>query len=130
MQAESGAHALSVKIIFKMEGIGEAKGLIKRFLSPKTVDALSRSLPVKGRAALWKEEVYFETPVKVGSEKPRRKVDVGDIAYWPLSSAVCIFFGKTQPYSPVNLVGKITEGLELFQQVKEGTPITMEKEEA
>jgi hypothetical protein len=28
-----------------------------------------RKLPIEGGAALWKEEVYFETPIKMGEEK-------------------------------------------------------------
>lgn len=115
------------EVVFKIEGLGEAKGVFKRFLSPKTVDAILKVLPIHSRAAVWKEEVYFETPVKAGLEKPKSRVEAGDIAYWPLGSAICVFYGKSQPYSPVNLIGKVTEGLTLFQAVKEGTPIVLEK---
>lgn len=98
-----------------------------RFQSPMTVDNLANALPFEGRAARWKEEVYFETPVKLGGEKPRNKVEVGTLAYWPMGSALCIFYGSTQPYSPVNIVGKITSNLELFRNVKSGTKIRVEK---
>ncbi len=116
-----------INIIIKVEGAGEAKAELIRFLSPKTVDAINKSLPLTGRTALWKEEVYFETPVKVGSEKPKSRVETGDLAYWPIGAAFCIFYGKTQPYSPVNLIGKITENLELFTRVNEGARIVVEK---
>jgi hypothetical protein len=120
-------HPGLVEVVFKMEGVGEAKGVLKRFLSPKTVDAILRALPIHSRAVVWKEEVYFETPVKAGLEKPKSKLEAGDIAYWPLGSAVCVFYGKSQPYSPVNLIGKVTEGISLFHAVKEGTPIVLVK---
>jgi hypothetical protein len=120
-------HPGLVEVVFKMEGVGEAKGVLKRFLSPKTVDAILRALPIHSRAVVWKEEVYFETPVKAGLEKPKSEVEAGDIAYWPLGSAVCVFYGKSQPYSPVNLIGKVTEGISLFHGVKEGTPIVLVK---
>ncbi len=116
-----------INIIIKVEGAGEAKAELIRFLSPKTVDAINKSLPLTGRTALWKEEVYFETPVKVGSEKPKSRVETGDLAYWPIGAAFCIFYGKTQPYSPVNLIGKTTENLELFTRVNEGARIVVEK---
>ena len=116
-----------IDVIIKVEGAGEAKAELIRFLSPKTVDAINKSLPLTGRTALWKEEVYFETPVKVGSEKPKSRVETGDLAYWPIGAAFCIFYGKTQPYSPVNLIGKITENLELFTRVNEGARIVVEK---
>ena len=109
------------------EGFGEAEGELVRFQSPMTVDNLANALPFEGRAAKWKEEVYFETPVKMGVEKPKSKVEVGSMAYWPMGSALCIFYGPTDPYSPVNLVGKITSNLEMFRSLKSGTKIRVEK---
>ena len=41
--------------------------------------------------------------------------------------AVCVFYGPTRPYRPVNKLGRITEGLDLFRNVKEGTIVTIRK---
>jgi len=65
--------------------------------------------------------------VKTGAEKPKPTVETGTLAYWPMGNALCIFYGKTQPYSPVNVVGHVTKNLELFRSVKSGTKITIEK---
>ena len=116
-----------VKIRMIAELFGEAEGELVRFQSPMTVDSLTKALPFEGRVARWKEEAYFETPVKLGSEKAKSKVEVGTIAYWPMGSALCIFYGATQPYSPVNIVGKVNSNLELFRTVKSGTKIRVEK---
>ena len=113
-----------VKVL--LENLGEAEGELVRFLAPRTVEALIKKMPIEGRAAIWKEEVYFETPVKMGTEKPKSKVETGTVAYWPMGSAICIFYGKTQPYSPVNVIGRITRNLELFRKVKEGDKIKIE----
>ena len=115
-----------VKIRFLIEGLGEAEGELVRFLAPRTIDTIVRKLPVEGRAALWKEEVYFEIPVKIGEEKAKPTVETGTIAFWPMGSALCIFYGQSQPYSPVNILGKITKNLELFEQVKSGATIKVE----
>ena len=115
------------RVKLKAEGGGEAEGELIRFYSPMTVDNLARALPFEGRAAKWKEEVYFETPVKMGTEKAKSKVEVGALAYWPMGSALCIFYGPTDPYSPVNLVGKITSNLEMFRSLKSGTKVRVEK---
>jgi hypothetical protein len=109
-----------------MEGLGEAEGELVRFLAPRTIDTIVRKLPVEGRAALWKEEVYFEIPVKIGEEKAKPTVETGTLAFWPMGSALCVFFGQSQPYSPVNILGKITKNLELFEQVKSGATIKVE----
>ena len=115
-----------VKVKFLIEGLGEAEGELVRFLAPRTIDAIVRKLPVEGRAALWKEEVYFEIPIKMGEEKAKPTVETGTIAFWPMGSAICIFYGKSQPYSPVSTLGKITSNLEIFKQVKSGTTIKVE----
>jgi len=122
---ESDVSRYKVRLV--AEGFGEAEGELIRFQSPMTVDNLAKALPFEGRAARWKEEIYFETPVRLGVEKAKSNVDVGTIAYWPMGSALCVFYGATQPYSPVNLVGKITSNLELFARLKSGTKIRVEK---
>ena len=116
-----------IKIKFIIEGLGEAEGELVRFLAPRTIDTLVRKLPIEGRAALWKEEVYFETPIKMGEEKAKGTVEKGTIAFWPMGSAICIFFGESQPYSPVSILGEVTKNLELFGRVKSGTKIRVEK---
>ena len=115
-----------VKIRFVIEGLGEAEGELVRFLAPRTIDTIVRKLPVEGRAALWKEEVYFEIPVRIGEEKAKPTVETGTIAFWPMGSALCIFYGQSQPYSQVNILGKVTKNLELFEQVKSGATIKVE----
>jgi hypothetical protein len=112
-----------IKIKFLIEGLGEAEGELVRFLAPRTIDTIVRKLPLEGRAALWKEEVYFEVPLKMGEEKAKPTVEMGTIAFWPMGSAICVFYGKSQPYSPVSILGKITANLELFKQVKSGSTI-------
>ena len=116
-----------IPITFIMEKIGKAEGELIRIYSPRTVDAIIRQLPVEGRAALWQEEVYFDIPVKMGNEKAKPTVEKGTLAYWPMGSAFCVFYGETQPYSPVNIIGKVTKNLELFEGVKSGTKIIVEK---
>lgn len=115
-----------VKVKFLIEGLGQAEGELVRFLAPRTIDFITRKLPIEGRAALWKEEIYFEIPIKMGEEKAKSTVETGTIAFWPMGSALCVFYGKSQPYSPVSILGKITSNLEIFKQVKSGTTIKVE----
>jgi hypothetical protein len=110
-----------------VDGVGKAEGELVRIRSPRTADAIIRRLPLEGRAALWQKEVYFSIPVKMGNEKAKPTVEKGALAYWPMGSAFCIFYGETQPYSPVNIIGQVTKNLELFERVKSGTKIIVEK---
>jgi hypothetical protein len=126
--SESNTASVSrIPIKITVEKGGEVQGELIRYLAPRTVDAIVRALPIEGFAALWKEEVYFETPVIMGDEKAKAKVQKGDLAYWPMGKAFCIFYGESQPYSPVNIIGKVTMNLELFANVKSGSVIRVEK---
>lgn len=116
---------IPIKIV--IEGLGEAEGELIRFLAPRTVDALVRKLPVEGRVALYSNEVYFEVPLNMGEEKAKSVAEKGMIAYWPMGRAFCIFYDKSHPYSSVNLIGQITENLQIFSQVKSGTKITINR---
>ncbi len=116
-----------IPVKFVIEGIGEAEGEFVRHLAPRTLEAIMKQLPIEGQAALWQEEVYFEIPVKMGSEKAKPTVEKGTIAFWPMGNALCIFFGESQPYSPVNIVGRVKTNLELFARVRSGTKIRVEK---
>ncbi|UCE96821.1 MAG: hypothetical protein JSV51_04330 [Candidatus Bathyarchaeota archaeon] len=116
-----------IPIKFIVEKVGKADGELIRHLAPRTVDAIIKVLPIEGRIALWKEEVYFEIPIKMGDEKAKPNVEKGTIAYWPMGNALCIFYGETQPYSPVNIVGEVKANLEAFAETKSGTRIRVEK---
>jgi uncharacterized protein len=115
-----------VKIKFILEGLGEAEGELARFKAPRTIDMILRKLPIVSRIALYKEEIYFEIPIKMGEEKAKSSVETGAIAFWPMGSALCVFYGKSQPYSPVSILGSITKNLELFKTAKSGTAIKIE----
>jgi len=115
-----------IKIKFLIEGLGEAEGELVRFLAPRTIDTIVRKLPLEGRAAVWKEEVYFEIPLKMGEEKAKPAVESGTIAFWPMGSALCVFYGNSQPYTPVSILGKITTNLELFSKVKSGLTVKVQ----
>lgn len=116
-----------VPVRFLLEDGRHAEGELIRFYAPKTTDALLKRLPIEGRIARWKEEVYFEAGITAGLEKPKSKVETGTIAFWPMGSAVCIFYGQTQPYSPVNVIGLIKTGIEIFMDVALGGKIRLEK---
>ena len=124
--SNEAADVSRIKVKFVIEGLGEAEGELVRFLAPRTIDTIVRKLPVEGRAALWKEEVYFEIPIKMGEEKAKPTVETGTIAFWPMGSALCVFYGNSQPYSPVSILGKITSNLDVFKEVKSGITIKVE----
>ncbi len=92
------------------------------------------ALPLEGRANVWGDEIYFEIPVRAGAEPDARaEVGIGELGYWPMGSAFCIFFGPTpvsvderpRAYSPVNILGKVVGDAGRFRSVKAGTPVKL-----
>jgi len=116
------------KVLFRIEGVGEAKAELIRIKSPLTAESIWRAVPLSGKASVWMDaEVYFPAGVKRGLEKATRKVEEGDIAYWPLGDAICVFYGKIEPYSDVNVIGRVVDNLKVFSRVKLGTNIILDK---
>jgi len=99
-----------------------------------TAQLIHAALPIEGRANCWGDEIYFEIPVKAGQEPAAREiVEVGELGYWPVGHAFCIFFGPTpvstderpRAYSPVNILGRVTGDAAQFRQVKNGDRVVI-----
>jgi hypothetical protein len=94
-----------------------------------TGEAILAALPLESRVTVWGEEIYFDVPVRLESEPDAREtVAVGDLGYWPMGPAFCIFFGPTpvsqgtepRAYSPVNVFGKVMGDATVLTQVADG----------
>jgi len=120
-----------VKVIMRMIEIeisGKGKAIAKLDeRNPGIREAFFAALPLQGSASLWGEEVYFDVPVQLADENTSPSAEAGDICYWSPGPAFCIFFGRTQPYSAVNHLGRVTEGLEIFRQAKAGDRIILSR---
>ena len=117
-------------IKFKIDGIGEAEGELYRVKAPQSVEKIWYSAPFSGRAKIVENsELYFLVDFQAKAEHPTFDVEPGDIAYWPMQKAICVFWEKIKPYSEVNIVGKITKNLDLFKQARSLTRVTLDKRE-
>lgn len=103
-----------------------------------TAQQVWQALPIDGRANTWGDEIYFQIPVSAGSEPDARAdVQVGELAYWPMGSAFCIFFGPTpvssgskpRTYSPVNILGHVLGDATQFRSVHSGDAVRIEQAE-
>jgi hypothetical protein len=101
-----------------------------------TAQVVWDALPFEGRANTWGDEIYFEIPVVVNQEPDARAgVEVGELGYWPVGNAFCIFFGPTpastddrpRAYSPVNILGRVVGDATAFRAVRDGTRVQVER---
>lgn len=106
---------------------GEAKGYLNRLTAPLTVETIQQMLPINSRTSPAMGHVSVLLGIKRGTEKPVTQVKAGTIAYWPRSDALTIYSKDTKPYSPVNKIGEIEENLELFNRLRSGSRIIIER---
>ena len=122
---------MRIKITTKSTGPVEAEITDE---NPVTAKAILDALPIKGRANIWGEEIYFTVPVESDVENPKVVVVLGDLAFWPPGIAFCIFFGPTpmsrgdeiRPASEVNVFGSIIGDPKVFMNVSSGEEVIIE----
>ncbi|UCD24515.1 MAG: hypothetical protein JSW51_00935 [Gemmatimonadota bacterium] len=100
-----------------------------------TAKAIFDTLPIEASGNTWGEEIYFEIPVD-SEEAPdaTEHVAVGDLGYWPVGSAFCIFFGRTpastddepRAASPVNPIGRVVDDVTVLVGAPHGVEVKIE----
>jgi hypothetical protein len=101
-----------------------------------TAQQVWEALPMEGQANVWGDEIYFEIPV-VAEQAPeaRAEVEVGELGYWPVGHAFCVFFGPTpastderpRAYSPVNILGQVLGDATQFRSVRNGELVSLRR---
>ncbi len=109
----------------EVRGKGKASLHLFRHLSPLTVSALLRAMPIESRVSVQNSMVCIFTNLRVGVEKPKTEFLRGDAAFLPLNSTLCFFLGRVSSGRPLNHVGKIERGIELLENVKPGDVIVV-----
>ena len=103
-----------------------------------TAGAIWEALPLTARGNRWGEEIYFEIPVHLPEAEDAREVlEAGELGYWPVGHAFCIFWGPTpasrsgeiRAYSPVNVFGQLEGDPRAFDAVPGGAEMEIEREE-
>lgn len=118
--ALAGDIALEIRIL-----VGDRE-LPARVDGSPTALAIASAVPLEGTANRWGEEVYFTIPLQL-EEAPNARQDmaVGELGYWPMGTAFCIFFGPTpastgsapRAYSNVNPFGRVDADERTVKQV-------------
>ena len=99
-----------------------------------TARAVWDALPIDGWVNRWGEEIYFEIPVSAElAADARAEMEIGELAYWPVGRAFCVFFGPTpaskasepRAYSPVNPIGMVIGNLRMLLDIHDGQPVKL-----
>jgi len=100
-----------------------------------TAEAIWNALPIEAQASTWGDEIYFSIPVYVEEANAQEIVEKGDLGYWPVGHAFCIFFGRTpasrgdeiRPASAVNVFGHVEGDPAVFRGVRSGEKVMVER---
>ena len=115
---------------------GEASGYLNRLTAPLTVGEILKILPLNTRTSPAMGFASIIVGIKRGTEKSVDQVKAGTIGYWPRGDAITycprgdaitIYPEDARPYGPVNRIGVVEEGLELFKGLRSGSRIIIEK---
>ena len=109
------------QLVLEIKGKNTFTCEVKRHLSPKTVGAIMRSLPLEGNAhLLGKSIVYFETSIDSGIERPKKDFKKGDVAFLPSEGSICFFVNDASYGKTMTPIGKISENVDELKNVKSG----------
>ena len=127
---------MRVRVYVVSEATGRVEVELTDERSPRTFRALLEALPIESRAMRWGDELYFEVPVDVPEENAVDVVEKGAVAYWPPGRCLCVFWGPTpaskepgeiRPASPVNIVGRVVGDPTVFNRVRPGDLVRVER---
>ena len=120
----SSLSLIPVRIVYRGESIAAE---LHRVAAPRTVEAVVMNLPLEGPAIHTGDQVYFKANLGLGTEKPRREVEAETIGYWPLGDAVCVFLKDFRPYSPVNMIGRLSSDPSRLAEEERGSTMRLER---
>ena len=109
------------QLVLEIRGKAKISCDLKRHLSPRTVGAIMRSLPLEGHAHLLGKSIsYFETHVDGGIERSRSEFKKGDVAFLPSAGSICFFLNDAVFAKTMTPIGKLGENIDALKDVKSG----------
>jgi len=119
----------STAVRIQVEGGIELQGRLNRYLAPMTYDRVVRALPLSGVLALSGGLAYFQVEIRRGAEKEAKKVEPGDILYWPSIPAIAFVVEPTSPPVQAVRIGRLTSDPIILKNVRKGSRIVVAETE-
>ena len=117
------------QLVLEIRGKAKISCDLKRHLSPRTVGAIMRSLPLEGHAHLLGKSIsYFETHVDGGIERSRSEFKKGDVAFLPSAGSICFFLNDAIFAKTMTPIGKLGENIDVLKDVKSGDVLSIYEE--
>ncbi len=123
--AQDAGSVSRVECLAQVRGKGEAKVVFLRHLAPLTVNAIFHALPIDSRVSMSTAMMSMFTSIQVGVEKPRLSYERGDVAFLAGGGLLCVFLKAAKSDRPLNPVGKVESGMEVFDSIARGDVVRL-----
>ena len=123
--APTAGSVSKIDCLASIAGRGTARVSLFRHLAPLTVNSIVRTLPFDSRVTVQTAMVMLFTQLRVGVEKPRSGFARGDVAFLPSGGLICVFLGEARSDRPLNPMGRVESGIELFDGVRPGDVVRL-----
>lgn len=99
------------------------RAVLNRVAAPLIIEEIKSKMPIEGRAALLRGEMKITMALNKGNLKPTKEVKRGNIAYMPLGDSLCIYLRDMTTFSPVNILGQVSDekDLSILEKVRRGS---------
>jgi hypothetical protein len=99
------------------------RAVLNRVAAPLIIEEIKSKIPIEGRAALLRGEMKITMAINKGNLKPTKEVKRGNIAYMPLGDSLCIYLRDMTTFSPVNVLGHVSneKDLNVLEKVRRGS---------
>ena len=115
---------VNLKMIIRDKG--EIEVNLFKHLSPTAVGNILRNIPIEGRMNKLDETfAYILTPIKIGSERSRKKFEKGDISFIASNGAIGIFLKDMEVSKSMSLIGKIKPDEDILNRISNGDSISL-----
>jgi uncharacterized protein len=121
-----------IEIIFKLENLD----FFAELDNSLTASNIVKLLPMESVVAKWGEEIFFNIQkIQSNPENRTSRVNVGDVAFCPEGSCLCIFLGPTPasvmetpvPENPVVIIGRVITPRDKLKSIMPGERIKVLK---
>ncbi len=113
--------------MFKLivQGVGEASGVLRRAIAPRTVSEILKSKKLSGYFISRGCMIGFITDIISAPEKAKVEFKEGEVAFSPPDRSLWIALEDCRSNRPLTPIGKILKGLEVLEMAS-GKATTLE----
>ena len=127
ISSKPNLHSVSqIPLLLEIPGKGQIKCQIFRHLSPITISAIIKRLPLSGLMHRFKTSmIYFESGLNIGAEKQKDIFKKGDLTFMVANGAICIIQENIHGI-PMNVLGRL-DNLDLLNSISVGDALILKK---